>query len=360
MSNFSSLFEFLAAVYVSMYFDGIFDFWNVKYKSNLETAIQEHDWTNTAVFRDSLNNHKNKWYESVCAVMKNRAAYMITFIVALLIIIGFAGDEPSKSMECSIITMALLTIVLTATPINRYVFLKFKWCLLTLFIVLVAAIVSFLYYDIIPVELKEITSKYYIISVVIACLLPAVIQLLISWLYSAPYASLLKEKMEAFGALYNKATSALSSHNYDGLPSELQQLLTETLVKEGKDSFEDSSLRKYNNLLQDKLLDICMPQHALVIFLSWAKFQMRHACSSVISMFKNKEETDNVPVASKGTFLPKEYQIKRDVKGYYSKDYELYKKEKGEDPSLNLRKFANKHDLQYQPFLNWVKENKPR
>lgn len=360
MSNFSSLFEFLAAVYVSMYFEGIFDFWNVKYKSNLERAIQEHDWTNTAVFRDSLNNHKNKWYEAVCAIMRNRAAYMIAFIVTLLIIVGFTGECPSESIKCSVCTMAFLSIVLTTTPINRYVFLKFKWCLLTLFIVLSATIVSFLYYDILPIELKEITSKYYIICVVIACLLPAVIQLLISWLYSAPYASLLKEKMEAFGALYNKATSALSSHNYNGLPSELQQLLTETLVKEGKDSFEDSSLRKYNNLLQDKLLDICMPQHALVIFLSWAKFQIIYAYNSVVSLFNKGEKSKDASEAPKGTILPKEYQVKKDVKGDYSKDYELYKKEKSEDPSLNLRKFANKHDLQYQPFLNWVKENKPR
>lgn len=360
MSNFSSLFEFLAAVYVSMYFEGIFDFWNVKYKSNLETAIQEHDWTNTAVFRDSLNNHKNKWYDSVCAVMKNRAAYMITFIVALLIIIGFTGNEPSKSMECSIITMALLTIVLTTTPINRYVFLKFKWCLLTLIVVLTAAVASFKYYDVMPVELKEFASSYYTICVVIACLLPAVIQLIISWLYSDPYASLLKEKMGAFGTLYNKATSALSSHNYNGLPSEFQQLLTETLVKEGKDSFEDSSLRKYNSLLQDKLLDICMPQHALVIFLSWMKFQIIYAYNSVVSLFNKGEDSEDVFEAPKGAILPKEYQVKKDVKGDYSKDYELYKKEKSEDSSLNLRKFANKHNLQYQPFVTWVKENKPR
>lgn len=360
MSNFSSLFEFLAAVYVSMYFEGIFDFWNVKYKSNLETAIREHDWTNTAVFRDSLNNHKNKWYEAVCAIMKNRAAYMIAFIITLLIIIGFTGESPNESMKCSICTMSLLSIVLTTTPINRFVFLKFKWCLLTLFFVLTSAIASSLYYEVLPVELKEFTSSYYIISVVIACLLPAVIQLVISWLYSAPYASLLKAKMGAFGTLYNKATLALSSHNYEGLPSEFQQLLTETLVKEGKDSFEDSSLRKYNNLLQEKLLDICMPQHALVIFLSWVKFQMAYAYNFVVSKFMGSDDADDVSDLQKGALLPKEYQVHKDVKRDYSKDYELYKKEKKEDASLNLRRFASRHGLHYQPFVNWVKENKPR
>lgn len=93
MNNFSSLLEFMAAVYVSMYFDKIFEFWSISYEKELDKAINQYGWMNNPIFRETLQLHTTKWRSVIRRRMLNRAAYMIFVVMLMLLYIGYDCDH---------------------------------------------------------------------------------------------------------------------------------------------------------------------------------------------------------------------------------------------------------------------------
>ena len=180
ISAFGSFLEFLAAIYTSMYFDKVFDFWSPKYKSNLHEALEKNNWTKDTLFSSNLKTACNEWYNGVRKSMLNKAAFMILSIVAILVFAGFE-DSIEENLKSSYYAAFVLTWTLTfflfIVVFRSLFFSKVKMMFLALLLEATLFVVSFKY--IVPVLPDTCRiDDYTRITLLLFTLLPLTIQII--------------------------------------------------------------------------------------------------------------------------------------------------------------------------------------
>lgn len=353
ISDFSSFLEFIAAVYTSMYFDRVFDFWSPKYKYSLNESLERNNWTKDSLFSSTLKSASNKWYEGIRRSMLNRAAFMVLSIVAILVFIGFEDilkNVGNLSMAYSSLVITwTITLVLVLGVFNRFFFSKMKRMFLALLFELILFVVSFLY--IVPhVPAIGYLTKYVLISLLVFTLLPITFQIIVSWLSSTPYAEYIKKRLPSFKKEFDNAQECLKTRDLSLLSPDFKDVITEMFVQ-GESS--DTSMEKYQKLLQDKMLLACQPQSIAVVFKSWIVFQFEYLKGKI----KGKPLMDNVE-EERVYEMPVEFR-KPQVNIDFDEEYEKYRAEKKLDYRLSLREYCKKYSISPSEMISWVKANRP-
>ena len=351
ISAFSSFLEFLAAIYTSMYFDKVFDFWSPKYKSNLHEALEKNNWTKDTLFSSNLKTACNEWYNGVRKSMLNKAAFMILSIVAILI---FAGFEESievnlkSSYYAAFVLTWTLSFFLILVVLRSFFFSKVKMMFLALLLEALFFVVSFKY--IVPVlpdtcRLYDYTR----ITLLLFTLLPLTIQIISSWLSSTPYSRYVEKRLPSFKKEYDVAQTSLKTRDVSLVNNEFKEVITAMFVQ-GETS--DTSMQKYQELLRKKMLATCQPKTISVILWSWIVFQCEYLFDK---LFKRQSEEIEEDVVYE---MPAQFRTPQ-TNVNYAEEYKNYRAEKELDWKLNIREYCKKHNLSPSAMISWVKENHP-
>ena len=351
ISTFSSFLEFLAAIYTSMYFDRVFDFWSPKYKNNLKEALEKNNWTKDTLFSTTMRTACAKWYNGVRRAMLNRAAFMIISIVAILVFAGF--EESLNNQVCllfysSFVITWILSFLVVLVFFKRFFFSKIKRMFLALLLEGLFFMVSFNY--ILPnIPSLEILSNYTRIVLLLFTLLPIVIQVISSWLSSDPYAEYLKKRLPSFKKEYDIAQKSLRTRDVSLVNDDFKKVITEMFVQ-GETG--DTSMNRYQELLREKMLSTCQPKSILVVFWSWVTFQYNYATAKLSKKSADVVEEDIVYE------MPMELRpILKDVD--FAEEYKKYLAEKNLGYTINIRDYCKKNNIYYNSMVSWVKANKP-
>lgn len=351
ISAFSSFLEFLAAIYTSMYFDKVFDFWSPKYKRNLNEALEKNNWTKDTLFSSNLKTACKDWYNGVRKSMLNKAAFMILSIVAILIFTGFEEsieDSTQSSYYAAFVITWVMSFLLILVVFRRFFFSKVKTMFLALLLELALWVVSYKY--IVPVLPKECTlSEYTRITLLLFTLLPLTIQIISSWLSSTPYSKYIEKRLPSFKKEYDVAQTSLKTHDVSLVNDEFKDVITAMFVQ-GETS--DTSMQKYQELLRKKMLITCQPQTILVILWAWIAFQCEFLWDKMIKI--KPEELEEEVVYE----MPVQFRT-RQANVDYSEEYKKYRTEKGLDWKLNIREYCKRHNLSPSAMISWVKDNNP-
>ena len=351
ISSFSSFLEFLAAIYTSMYFDKVFDFWSPKYQTNLNEAIKNNNWTKDTLFSSNLESACSKWYEGVRKSMLNKAAFMIFSIVSILIFAGFeeAIEETERSVYyASFVFTWFFTFVIVLVSFRRFFFSKAKfmfWALLLEFIVFILV----LEYLIPAIPELNILSDYTRVFLLLFVLLPVVIQIISSWLSSTPYAKYIEKRLPSFKKEYDIAQTCLRTHDITLVNDEFKEVITAMFVQ-GETT--DTSMQKYQELLRAKMLATCQPKSIVVILWSWIVYQWDYLIDNLCK--RKPDEVEGEVVYE----MPVQFRSQQPNVDF-AEEYKKYRAEKELDWKLNIREYCKKHHLSPSAMISWVKENKP-
>ena len=351
ISAFSSFLEFLAAIYTSMYFDRVFDFWSPKYKNKLNEALDKNNWTKDSLFSSNLKTACNEWYNGVRKSMLNKAVFMILSIVAILVFSGFEDSfnvSQLNSYYTSFVITWSVTFFIILIVFRRFFFSKVKTMFLALLLEGGFFIVSLKF--IVPV-LPD-TCKIYDytrITLLLFTLLPLTIQIFSSWLSSTPYSKYVEKRLPSFKKEYDIAQTSLKTRDVSLVNNEFKEVITAMFVQ-GETS--DTSMQKYQELLRKKMLTTCQPKTILVIFWSWIVFQWDYF---IDKLFKRHVEEIKEEVIYE---MPAQFRNQQ-ANVDYAEEYKKYRSEKEFDWKLNIRDYCKKHNLSPSAMISWVKENKP-
>lgn len=352
VSDFGSFLEFLAAIYTSMYFDRVFDFWSPKYKNNLSEALEKNNWTKDTLFSSNLKSACSKWYEGVRGSMLNKAAFMIISIVSILVFCGYE-DVIDKTKQiiyyASLVFTWAFTFVIVLVLFRRFFFSKVKFMFLALLLEFVVFFVT-LKYLIPAVPYLLFLSNYIRISLLLFVLLPVVMQIFSSWLSSAPYAKYLEKRLPSFKKEYDIAQTSLKTRDISLVNDEFRAVITEMFVQ-GETT--DTSMQKYQEILRRKMLTTCQPKTSIVILWCWIVYQWDYV---IDKLFKRKaiDEIEEEVVYE----MPVEFRNQK-TNVDFAEEYKKYCSEKDLDWRMNIRDYCKKHNISPSAMISWVKENKP-
>lgn len=348
ISSFSSFLEFMAAVYTSMYFDRVFDFWSPKYKKQLNATIEANNWTNDKLFTKTLRSASNDWYAGVRKLMLNRAIFMILSIISILIFIGY---EDNRQFESSFYTSFVITwsfcLFFIVLLFNKFFFLNVKR-------VFVALMIEFLVFWAATMIVPSIPSiekwgNYCKQALLLFTISPAIIQIFISWLSSTPYSEYIKKSLPNVKCEYDLVQKSLETQDASLIPEEFKTVITNMFVRGAS---YDTSMVEYQKILKKKMLRVCQPKCIFVVFWSWIVFQ-RGYFIRVIVKHGTEKQVNNVVYE-----MPKDINpIKIEID--YALEYKKYKEEKMSNRGLNIRNYCKLHNLPVKPMINWVKTNNP-
>lgn len=351
ISAFSSFLEFLAAIYTSMYFDKVFDFWSPKYKRNLHEALENNNWTKDTLFSSNLKTACNEWYNGVRKSMLNKAAFMILSIVAILVFVGFEDsiDESLlNSYYSSFVLTWAITFLLILVVFRSFFFSKVKTMFLALLLEVVLFFVSFKY--IVPSFPESFRLYDYTrTTLLLFTLLPLTIQIISSWLSSTPYSKYVEKRLPSFKKEYDVAQTSLKTRDVSLVNNEFKEVITAMFVQGGT---SDTSMQKYQELLRKKMLATCQPKTISVILWSWVVFQCEYLFDK---FFKRQSEEIEEDVVYE---MPAQFRTQQ-TNVNYAEEYQKYRTEKELDWKLNIREYCKKHNLSPSAMISWVKENKP-
>lgn len=190
LSNFSTFIQLLDALFISMCFDGIFYFWDPKFKESYNKIINKNKdpkgfpkQTVGKAFKELKTITDGVEWEFKHSIRK-RAAFMIVFTTLLLLFCGFETyyhiqrNDPSYR---SIAVTSIISLCYIAICLNKYLDIGkgkkdsnaynsgFSMISLTYFIALASLVVFYFFFD--EISSFIIQFRYYISLIVLICYL---------------------------------------------------------------------------------------------------------------------------------------------------------------------------------------------
>lgn len=228
ISNYSSLIELFAALYVTMAveFEFFRNIWNPKAKDAIDEILKNEEGTETTNSHfDLIKNSVDNLHESIAIITNRRGGFMLAMCVLLLIFIGNEKVESYLSLD---ICMILSWI---AMLFSNYLLKKWK---------AVVGIVVIIFVCFLCINSSETLSsflkKYSLVAflirntstfVVLTIILPIVHHLFVNWMYHGVYQGYLKNAMTVAIQEYNKAYKDKNDHPVENEDIDLSEIVDE-------------------------------------------------------------------------------------------------------------------------------------
>lgn len=295
ISQFSSLIEFLAAIYVSMSLDNDFckRFWTPNFFKEIDNVFSNFQIENELVYDKIEGSIKDK-SENIQNSSLKRGGFMLGFCVFLLIYIGFEDgtkcSDPYYNLPISIICLAVIFIT---SFLYKYVFKNWRFVvyLLTFIIVgffflkyhLPQSIGTLQGYSELQINFLSIIQNsmpYLEIGMFIFCaLFPILHQVLTNWVYSRAYKEYLTQKLNSEIKLYKDSKRGIEEHNRNLVAKVYYDAFNESYFS----SNSDRDITALNDVLYKRLMKITVPSIMLLLL-----YHLRFLFSKFKVAVKNK------------------------------------------------------------------------
>lgn len=295
ISQFSSLIEFLAAIYVSMSLDNDFckSFWTPDFFKEIDNVFDDFQIENKFVY-DKIKGSIKVKSENIQNSSLKRGGFMLGFCVFLLIYIGFEDgtkcSDPYYNLPISIICLAVFLIT---SFLYKYVFKNWRFVVYLLTFIIIGffflkyhlpqstgAIQSLSESQVYFLSVLQYSMPYLGIGIFIFCaLFPILHQVLTNWVYSRAYKEYLTQKINFEIKLYKDSKRGIEEHNRNIVAKVYYDAFNESYFS----SNSDRDITVLNDVLYKRLMKITVPSIMLLLL-----YHIRFLLSKFKVIVKNK------------------------------------------------------------------------
>lgn len=355
ISQFSSLIEFIVAVYVTMSLDYTIcnQFWTPDYLKDIKRALEGVSSINKD-FCESIISTIADISERIKNNSRKKGGFMLGFCIMLLIYIGFENEHVSKVCGRSLSLICILVLVIT-TCFQKYIFKKWKHVVFLLIFLCSSFVI--LSYNSTKLEAllsceTTITEGSFIISnlptllLVLSLLIPILHQLFTNWIYSRVYKEYYKKKLVEEIRLYNDSKQ--------GIELRQKEKVALPYLSAFNDSYfdgEDRNITSLNNVLFNRLLALSRPP-IWKLLLSYFKYQFFFLFTHIkesVNKYRNSDVHSHEELPDGANTGNITYEL------YYTKLLTFQKARKG-----NVRDSCKKEGIDAKKFIAWIHLNKPK
>ena len=344
ISNFSSLVEFMAAVYITMCVDNELcnKFWTKKLTLEIEEEINKYSFAKNQPFYRSLQSEIFNKQSRIILFSRKKGAYMLSLSLMFLCLFGFESGLDNKTLlyRQSLTVVLILSILIFL--FYRLLFCKWKYVFFSSLFV----IGTFLYLinetpDWLNISFLANVLKYNQFIFCALIVVPAVYQLLENWLFSNIYKGYLKEAI--------KKEYDLFSVSYKGIKDRTPNRVNKVYNKAWTDDIMisrnfDTSLNCLYDLFQKRLLGIVNP-NSLLIILSLVKYYWKR-----LETYFTKQNIAVIP----------EYSLSHYEDAInYETQYNDFLSLKSKNKNLSIRQYCQDKKINAKEMIAWLKVKKP-
>lgn len=344
ISNFSSLVEFMAAVYITMCVDNELcnKFWTKKLTLEIEEEINKYSFAKNQPFYRSLQNKIFSKQSRIILFSRKKGAYMLSLSLMSLCLFGFESDMYNKTLLYRQSLTVVLILSMLIFLLYRLLFCKWKFVFLSSLFVMG----TFLY-------LIEETPDWLKISFLVTTLkcnqflfcglifIPAVYQLLENWIFSNIYKGYLKDAIKKEYDLYSVSYKGIKEGTPDKVNKIYQKAWNDNIMI--SKNF-DTSLNCLYDLLQKRLLSIVNP-NSFQIIISLAKYYWKR-----LKTHFTKQNKVVIP----------EYSLTHYAdKINYETQYNDFLSLKNNNNKLSIRQYCQDKNINAKEMIAWLKVKKP-
>lgn len=257
MNHYSTIVQFTAAIYLTLSFDNILFrcLWSLDYARLINERISKLSLTASTKIAEELKRNITANAKLIEKKSRLRGFFVLVFAIITMWVMGFEQEcEVNIKMlnELHLVYFVYLFLsvagfIISCLCIERLLY-QFFLCMLIIFI---SYVVSFL--DLRFLMEYRLTHWIVInISVIssVIILLPLIIQLVITWLYSENYYYMLSAKIKKEYDLYNQAINARQSEE---LPDEYGKAINQCWFDKEQGGTNDTKITNLTKTLKERL-----------------------------------------------------------------------------------------------------------
>ncbi len=257
LSNYSSFFEFIAAVYCTMSIDNILTqkIWSVDYFEGFKRALDGMSFEGNSNITSELVEKNRNRVNIMQTKLTKKSVLMLCYITLILLFCGLEADLSNsctvQSVYTSIITGS--SIVLLCHLLSRYIFKKWKWTFIGVSSMCIASGITYFHH----IAGTKIEAHLITYSVIALLLWPILWQIFLVWVYKSLYYGYVKHEMLRVKHDYELALHIIQNNgDVNNLPSDYGKILQKNTICHKNDSTQkaiDDSITEYAQLLEAKL-----------------------------------------------------------------------------------------------------------
>lgn len=346
--NFSSLIEFLAAVYVTMTLNNDIcrRFWTPNYTNKFRDTLESYNFEGSSKFFDGIVHEVEIHHNHIEDLSQKKGAIMLVLCILALIVIGFEEGLDKRGLAISFYIGSALSII--SLLFSNFFLKKWRGVICSISGILLFSFLGYSFSaELIP-YVQGLKPLYYIrrIVLVIFILIPIIYQLFINWLHSSIYIQHLNIIFSKEYDDYSKAKRGLANQNDDLVsPDYLQAIGSSQIRKDEKDS-----VNVLCDVLKNRLSGNTTPSHH-TLMICWIKYLIAgNHRNKTESKILNQPSTQQISVVVNATeaATPKPTLD-------FTAEFKRYNNQKKSNHRLNLKTFCKNERINFKDMTAWLR-----
>lgn len=262
--------------------------WSPKYYEDLEKALTEYYLENHKYLIKRIVQTNEDKATSIRLYMKHRAAYFFIISIAFILLSGYEATYAEK-MVMPMFFLALWAMVFLF--LNKLFFSSNGH---TAIAVVLTFVFSVLFYWANTRWLNISIPDVWVVHIVLALLIaPIIWQAFVCWMFSSPYKTYIRNKLEKGKKSYKLAEEGINGHNPNIIPKKYIEMYNKEAI--GGDNAEEAKrkcLDNYLELMENEITEASNPRSVFKILLSCLLFHINSEISCLaIKLHFRKNKT---------------------------------------------------------------------
>lgn len=355
ISEFSSLLEFYAAIYVSMCLDNEVckRFWSPDYYRNIEANLKMYPFSNQTTFFDNFISDIITVREELELCSRRKGAYLLSVCVLFLMYIGFEDDwsglDNINEAICITLILTLVVSLLYKTLLRKWKSVLF-WLVLQCVVVMIIGEIPALREEPFFCGISEALERNVKPIFLFSISFPILFQLFENWLYSGIYRSYISYNIQQEYNTYESSKKGIEQGIKESIDKAYLQAWNDSILVNKK---SDVSLAGLNGVLFMRLKKLTHP-NMVVLLVSLLASYKRHFVCMVKDKFNHKKEKAKNPIQQQQSSV-NEYAGKKD----FAKEYDEFCRHQSSS-GMTVRAFCTQEKINLKDFIAWMRINKPK
>lgn len=257
LNHYSTIVQFAAAIYLTLSFDNVLfrNLWSLDYARLINERISKLSLTTSTKIAEELKRNITANAKLVEKKSRLRGFFVLVFTIITMWVMGFEqrcenNIQLIQALNITYFVYVMFSVVgfiFSCIFIERLLY-QFLLCVLILIVSFVSICINLCF----PIEYHTTLWIVNNISVISSALvlIPLLIQLVITWLYSENYYYMLSGAIKNEYVLYNKAISAQKA---DELPEEYVKAINQCWYDKEQGGINDTKITHFSKTLQERL-----------------------------------------------------------------------------------------------------------
>lgn len=268
ISNYSSLIEFVSAIYLTMAVEYRFfmDIWSPQNDTSIDLLLKEKESVTEndsyiCIIRDSANDMHSR----IASLTNRKGGFMLSVCVLLLVFMGYETTYQSETIMLQRLQASCLIPILEAFVImlfSNYILRKWKCVVFSTLLSFFSFMSTFMFADYIwNLYFIQWGLRYFVELILLLVFTPIIHHLLVNWLYHGVYQGYMKDKIGVAIQEYDSACNSARQTQIDN---------------------EDNDMSKAIQVLKNQMVKIATPSIWRLLFSLFLHYYEVFVCDRII------------------------------------------------------------------------------